>query len=88
MAMAIGIGLALVASAASARPEQSTLTRESYRRNCLLCHKYAAPEGVSQEILAGLHPVPGLRPRDALPRDLHCWRRCEKCQVGPQSGHP
>jgi hypothetical protein len=86
--MAVGVTLALIAGAVDARPQQSTLTRESYRRNCLLCHKYAAPEGVAPEILAGLHPVPGLRPSDVLPRDLHCWRRCEKCQVGPRPGAP
>lgn len=62
-----------------AQEDHSALTRESYRRNCLLCHHSAAPEGVSPEILAGLHPVPGLRPRDAMP-GIACWRRCEACK--------
>jgi len=63
-----------------AQEDHSGLTRESFRRNCLLCHASAAPEGVSPEILAGLHPMPGLRPADAMP-GLLCWRRCEACKL-------
>jgi hypothetical protein len=63
-----------------AQEDHSGLTRASYRRNCLMCHHTAAPEGISPEIMAGLHPVPGLKPRDALP-GLVCWRRCEECKL-------
>jgi len=64
----------------AAQEDHSGLTPASYRRNCLMCHHSAAPEGVSPEILAGLRPVPGLRPREALP-GLVCWRRCEACKL-------
>lgn len=72
--------LVLPALPAAAQEDHSGLTRESYRRNCLMCHHSAAPEGISPEIMAGLHPVPGLRPREALP-GLVCWRRCEACKI-------
>lgn len=67
---------------AMAQMDHSGLTRESYRRKCLLCHSRAAPEGVAPAILAGLHPEPGLRPADAMPGIL-CWRRCKTCW-GPE----
>jgi len=85
---AIGLlAVALVASPrpASAQEDHSGLTRASFRRNCLLCHAYAAPEGVSPEILAGLTPVPGLKPRDAMP-GISCLRRCEACKIPDPSG--
>lgn len=72
--------LFVLPGAAIGQEDHSGLTRESYRRNCLMCHHSAAPEGVSAEIMKGLTPVPGLRPRDALP-GLVCWRRCEKCKL-------
>jgi hypothetical protein len=72
--------LALLPGAVLAQEDHSGLTPASYRRNCLMCHHSAAPEGVSAEILAGLRPVPGLRPREALP-GLICWRRCEACKL-------
>jgi mono/diheme cytochrome c family protein len=76
---ALALTIAVIApSAAAAQEDHSHLTRASFRRNCLMCHGRAAPEGVSPEILAGLHPVPGLRPRDAMP-NLTCWRRCTTC---------
>jgi len=80
LAATLGIGLLAIVAAvpAAAQEDHSTLTPESYRRNCLMCHSRAAPEGVSPEILAGLHPVAGLKPRDAMPT-LTCWRRCERC---------
>jgi hypothetical protein len=77
-----GMLLALLAAfpGKAVEPEDHTgLTRASYRRNCLLCHHSAAPEGISPEIMAGLHPVPGLKPRDAMP-GIECWRRCEACK--------
>jgi hypothetical protein len=63
---------------AIAQEDHSGLTRERYRRNCLMCHSRAAPAGVSQEILAGLYPEPGLRPADVMP-SLICLRRCTAC---------
>lgn len=80
-----GAALALLVLALTVRPgraqeDHSGLTRESYRRNCLMCHHSAAPEGISPEIMEGLQPVPGLRPREALP-GLVCWRRCEACKL-------
>lgn len=61
-----------------AQEDHSGLTRAEYRRNCLMCHSRAAPEGVSPEILAGLHPEPGLAPAVAMP-GVTCWRRCTTC---------
>ncbi|CAN5146549.1 hypothetical protein BH10PSE12_BH10PSE12_16920 [soil metagenome] len=63
---------------AHAQEDHSGLTRAKFRRDCLMCHSKAAPEGISPEIMAGLHPVPGLKPAVAMPT-LICWRRCEKC---------
>jgi hypothetical protein len=90
----VGIaGLALLAlgCAAPGTPQvpedHSGLTRESFRQKCLLCHASAAPEGVSAEILAGLHPVPGLKPRDAMP-NVSCWRRCRDCWGPAHHGYP
>ncbi|MET0366326.1 MAG: hypothetical protein ABW169_16905 [Sphingobium sp.] len=60
--------------------DHTGLTRESFRRNCLMCHNRAAPEGISAEIMAGLRPEPGLKPFDAMP-GLLCWRRCEACKL-------
>jgi hypothetical protein len=78
---AILIGLfAMLTGPAFAQEDHSGLTPASYRRNCLMCHHSAAPEGVSAQILAGLRPVPGLKPREALP-GLVCWRRCEACKL-------
>ena len=57
--------------------DRSGLTRESYRKHCLMCHAQAPPEGVSQEILEGLGNS-GLKPADLMP-GLTCWRRCESC---------
>ncbi len=62
-----------------AQEDHSGLTRENYRRNCLLCHSKAAPEGVASEILAGLTPIPGLKPAEVMP-GIRCWRRCEACK--------
>lgn len=66
---------------AAAQEDRSGLTPEKFRRDCLMCHSKAAPEGLSPEILDGLHPVPGLLPRDAMPT-ISCWRRCDQC-FGP-----
>lgn len=76
----------LTAAPAAAQQDASILTRAKYRHQCLLCHASAAPEGVSPEILAGLRPVPGLKPRDVMP-NIICQRRCEHCGPGdaPQS---
>lgn len=63
---------------ASAQEDHSGLTREGYRRKCLMCHSRAAPEGIAPEILVGLHPEPGLRPAVAMP-GVTCWRRCTTC---------
>jgi hypothetical protein len=63
---------------ATAQEDHSGLTRASFRRNCVMCHSRAAPEGVAPEILAGLHPEPGLRPAQAMP-NVVCWRRCTTC---------
>ncbi len=71
---------------ATAQEDHSGLTREAYRRKCLMCHSRAAPEGIAPEILAGLHPEPGLRPADAMPT-LTCWRRCTSCW-GPDPKAP
>jgi hypothetical protein len=80
-AVAVMIAALLTPGGGAAVPEdRSGLTRASFRRNCLMCHSKAAPEGVSAEILAGLHPVPGLKPFDAMPGIL-CWRRCEACKL-------
>lgn len=67
-----------VACPATAQEDHSGLTLESYRRKCLMCHSRAAPEGISPDILAGLHPEPGLRPADVMP-GVTCWRRCTTC---------
>lgn len=72
------VAAVLLPATAGARPANPTLTAASYRQHCLLCHKSAAPEGVAAEILAGLHPTPGLTPAALMPGTT-CWRRCEKC---------
>lgn len=77
----VGTAILLAASLprpATAQEDHSGLTREAYRRKCLMCHSRAAPEGIAPEILEGLHPDPGLRPADAMPT-LTCWRRCTSC---------
>ena len=73
--------MAMLPGVAFAQEDHSGLTRASFRRNCLMCHSSAAPEGVSPEILAGLHPIPGLKPRDAMPPSIICWRRCDACKL-------
>jgi hypothetical protein len=81
--IAIGLVAATIAvmpAPAVAQEDHSGLTRASFRRNCLLCHHSAAPEGISPEIMAGLTPVPGLKPRDAMP-GVVCQRRCEACKI-------
>lgn len=73
--------LAALPGAARAQEDHSELTRASFRRNCLLCHSAAQPEGVSAEILEGLHAsAPGVKPRDAMP-GISCQRRCDACKV-------
>lgn len=82
------IACAVTASGpALAQEDHSGLTRATYRQRCLMCHSKAAPEGVSPEILAGLHTVPGLKPRDAMPT-LLCWRRCTDCWPKAPNGSP
>ena len=76
----LAVGIAALPQPAIAQEDHSGLTRASFRRNCLLCHHSAAPEGVSPEIMAGLNPVPGLKPRDAMP-GVVCQRRCEACKI-------
>lgn len=71
--------LALWSGPVGAQEDHSGLTRETYRKTCLLCHSKAAPEGVAPWILEGLRPVPGLKPADAMP-GVTCWRRCEICK--------
>lgn len=63
---------------AAAQEDHSGLTRESYRRNCLMCHSRAAPEGIAPDLLVGLRPEPGLLPAQAMP-GVVCWRRCTTC---------
>jgi hypothetical protein len=63
---------------ANAQEDHSGLTREGFRRKCLMCHSRAAPEGVAPEIMAGLRPEPGLRPAEVMPT-LTCLRRCTTC---------
>ncbi len=70
--------LVALISPAAAQEDRSGLTRARFVRNCLMCHNRAAPEGVSAEIIAGLHPEPGLTPAAAMP-GVMCWRRCERC---------
>jgi hypothetical protein len=70
--------IAILSFPVSAQEDHSGLTAAKFRRDCLMCHNKAAPEGVSPEILVGLHPQPGLTPAAAMPT-LTCWRRCEKC---------
>lgn len=77
---ALLMALAALSSPARAQEDHSGLTRGSYRRNCLMCHNSVAPEGISPEIMAGLRPASGTRPRDAMP-GLVCWRRCEACKL-------
>lgn len=60
--------------------DHSGLTRERFRRNCLMCHNRAAPEGIAPEIMAGLYPEPGKAPREMMP-GLVCWRRCTACRL-------
>lgn len=69
-----------VAAPPSAVEDHSGLTRERFRRNCLMCHNRAAPEGIAPDILAGLYPEPGKAPRDMMP-GLVCWRRCTACRL-------
>jgi hypothetical protein len=71
------------ADPAFARPQEQTLTPQSYRRNCMMCHKTAVPEGVDPAILAGVQPSHPTRARDAMP-GVTCWRRCEKCWPQPK----
>lgn len=79
MAIAFGVAVLLyMPEGARAQEDHSSLSRESYRRRCLMCHSRAAPEGVSPEILAGLHPEQGLKPALAMP-GVTCWRRCATC---------
>ncbi|WP_174273103.1 hypothetical protein [Sphingomonas bacterium] len=79
--MAMLASLAALPGPARAQEDHSGLTRASFRRNCLLCHSAAAPEGVAPEILSGLHASsPGVKPRDAMPGVI-CQRRCEACKV-------
>ncbi|MFD1105001.1 hypothetical protein [Sphingobium olei] len=80
MAIATGAAILLLhmPHGAGAQEDHSSLNRESYRRKCLMCHSRSAPEGVSPEILAGLHPEPGLPPAVAMP-GVSCWRRCTTC---------
>lgn len=74
-------GVAVLPGPAIGQEDHSGLTRASYRRNCLLCHSGAPPEGVSPDILAGLHATsPGLSPREAMP-GVVCWRRCDACKI-------
>lgn len=76
--------LATLPGPAIAQEDHSGLTRASFRRNCLLCHSAAQPEGVSAEILEGLHAsAPGVKPRDAMP-GIACQRRCDACKL-PES---
>ena len=80
-ALAIALTAILLPGPAIAQEDHSGLTRSSFRRNCLLCHSAAQPEGVSPDILAGLHAsAPGVKPRDAMPGIL-CQRRCEACKI-------
>jgi len=86
------VALALVGGVAAAQPappapaaaqaaeDHTGLTRERFRRNCLMCHDRAAPEGIAPEIMAGLYPEPGKAPRDMMP-GLVCWRRCTACRL-------
>ncbi len=67
-------------STAQVAEDHSGLTRERFRRICLMCHNRAAPEGIAPEIMAGLYPEPGKAPRDMMP-GLVCWRRCTACRV-------
>ena len=82
--MAIFMGVAGMLLVMPERPraqeDHSGLTRAAYRARCLMCHSRAAPEGVSPEILAGLHPEPGLKTAAAMPGGessmaRHCWGR-------------
>lgn len=67
--------------------DHSGLTRERFRRNCLMCHNRAAPEGIAPEIMAGLYPEPGKAPREMMP-GLVCWRRCTACRLPDRpAGH-
>jgi hypothetical protein len=76
--LAICVSMAMPLRPATAQEDHSGLTRAKFRRDCLMCHSKAAPEGISPEIMAGLHPVPGLKPAVAMPT-LLCWRRCVEC---------
>jgi hypothetical protein len=80
MAIVLGVNILILWMPGEVRAQEdhSSLDRESYRRRCLMCHSRAAPEGVSPEILAGLHPEPGLKPAVAMP-GVSCWRRCTTC---------
>ncbi len=80
MAIFIGVAGMLLAMpvAPRAQEDHSGLTRAAYRARCLMCHSRAAPEGVSPDILAGLHPEPGLKPAIAMP-GVSCWRCCTSC---------
>ena len=79
--MALAAIVNVLPGPADAQEDHSGLTRSSFRRNCLLCHSAAQPEGVSPDILAGLHASsPGVKPRDAMP-GIACQRRCEACKI-------
>ena len=65
-----------------AKPREPELTPQFYRRNCMMCHKTAVPEGLDPAITAGVRPAHPTRSRDVMP-DVKCWRRCEKCWPHP-----
>lgn len=67
---------------AFAKPQEPVLTPQFYRRNCMMCHKTAVPEGLDPAITAGVRPPHPTRSRDAMP-GVTCWRRCEKCWPHP-----
>jgi hypothetical protein len=78
--MAQGMAQGATQPAPSMVEDHSGLTRERFRRNCLMCHNRAAPEGIAPEIMAGLYPEPGKAPREMMP-GLVCWRRCTACRL-------
>lgn len=89
LALTLAVGVAQGASqpAPPSAEDHSGLTRERFRRNCLMCHNRAAPEGIAPEIMAGLYPEPGKAPREMMP-GLVCWRRCTACRLPDRpAGH-
>ena len=81
VACVLPLFIAALAGPAAAQEDHSGLTRASFRRNCLLCHSAAQPEGVSPDILKGLNAsAPGIKPRDAMP-GISCQRRCDACKI-------